>query len=239
MPKVQLTCLVCATSFSRFPSMVRSGPSFCSRACTGKGKTLGLAGTKKRRGETLSCEVCGTAFYRGQSSIKKGRRRFCSEGCRIKAYEAKLIDRTGERPNRKLGKTVTCSICQTPIYRKKSMISRNIDKTCGSLTCISSYARGLWGLPARHAELISLPKHKRKARPTNFTAKQRVEWLDKSCARCGTTQNLTLDHILAVCNGGLSVRENAQTLCGPCNNWKAKYVDRPLAKQIRLSALVS
>lgn len=77
----------------------------------------------------------------------------------------------------------------------------------------------------------------RKYRKENFTAVQRRNWLGTECARCGSTENLALDHILAVCNGGKAEKENSQTLCQPCNNWKAKYVDRVLAKQTSKGAL--
>lgn len=110
------------------------------------------------------------------------------------------------------------------------MITRNISKTCGDRLCVGAYSRSLWGLAPRDEETARKPRGQRKARATNFTAKQRVEWMGEQCARCGSTDNLTLDHVIAVCAGGQSVKENAQTLCGPCNNWKAKHVDRPMAR---------
>lgn len=238
---VAITCLHCGQVFSRAPAFIRhaekrgSAVKFCSRACTDAARSAGTIGTKKRRGVHLKCEVCDSDFYRPQSMIAAGKARFCSEPCRQLAFRRKLIDRTGPRPERLRGEDIDCVVCGNARYRKRSMLDRNIDKTCGDPVCVSAYGRGLWGLSPRDPETARQPRGQRKQRRTNFTAKQRREWLGTSCARCGTTVNLTLDHVVPVCAGGQSVRENAQTLCGPCNNWKAKYVDRPLARRQALS----
>ena len=47
------------------------------------------------------------------------------------------------------------------------------------------------------------------------------------CAWCDATENLELDHIVPVRDDGFNIKENAQTLCKPCNLWKSIYVDRP------------
>ena len=41
------------------------------------------------------------------------------------------------------------------------------------------------------------------------------------CLKCGTTNNLTLDHIKPKAHGGTSRKSNLQTLCFKCNNKKA------------------
>lgn len=237
MPKVNFTCRMCSKEFQVFPAQVRYAErrgtpiQFCSQACLGAARTAGLVGAKRRRGQTLTCEVCDNSFYRQASMIEAGKSRFCSEPCRIKAHEMKLVDRTGPRPNRNMGAKIACMFCGELTYRKRSMIERNIAKTCGKTECISAYGRHLWGLAPRDPETIALPRPKRKIRATNFSPLQRKAWLEPKCAYCRTTQNLTLDHIIPVCAGGKSVRENAQTLCGPCNNWKATNLDRPLSRQ--------
>jgi len=43
---------------------------------------------------------------------------------------------------------------------------------------------------------------------------------DKRCLACGSTKNLTIDHILPRAMGGANVLENYQTLCRMCNNKK-------------------
>ncbi len=47
------------------------------------------------------------------------------------------------------------------------------------------------------------------------------------CSYCGSTDNLTIDHILPVALGGLSIIENLRTLCGHCNTSKGSG-DRPV-----------
>lgn len=232
MPKSAYTCAACGAIFHRWPSaMAGKENPCCSNACVGKAKTAGLVATKRRRGASLKCEACGNEFYRKPYHVKKGRSRFCSEPCRMKGYELHLIDRSGPRPQNLKGRHISCRFCGKSVYRKKSMIERNIDKTCGKPACVSAYSRSLWGLDPRSPELVAQPRAIRKARRTNFTAKQRKEWLDDECKHCGKTTNLTLDHIVPVCAGGESTRKNAQTLCGPCNNIKAKTTDRDLARR--------
>lgn len=241
VPKVVLACQNCGESFERFPADIRHSIArgttikFCSRACTDAARSKGLIGTKKIRGKSLVCEVCDGTFYRKPSMIKNGKSRFCSEPCRIVAYERGMIDRTAPRPNRKRGRSIACVSCGDVVYRKQSLLDRNVAKTCGAASCVSAYGRGLWGLAPRSPETVALPRSRRKQRPTNFSPKQRREWLGAECVRCGTTENLMLDHVVAVCCGGLAIKSNAQTLCGPCNNWKAKHIDRPLARQQLLS----
>lgn len=241
MPKLQFTCKQCDQPFEVWPAFVRhaekrgSAVQFCSKACLGKARSAGKVPAKRRTGQSFVCEICSTPFYRSASYIAERAPRFCSEPCRVEGLKSGLVDKTLPRPGALRGETITCQICGTARYRKKSMIERNIDKTGGKPACVSAYSRSLWGLEPRPAEVVALPRPKRKVRRTNFSAAQRMAWLDTKCARCGVTSNLSLDHIVPVCAGGESVRENAQTLCQPCNNWKATNLDRPLTRKRRSS----
>lgn len=232
MSKIKTTCINCGVDFYRFKSYHNQAAlrgteiKFCSVKCKGEARTKGLIKGRPINGKILNCQICQNEFYRPQSMIDAGKFRFCSEPCRLQAHKQKLIDRTGARPNRRLGGTIDCVICGHSIYRKKSMIERNINKTCGKTSCISAYSRSLWKLSPRPPEELAKPRTQRKYRPNNFTAKQRADWLSDTCARCGSTTNLCLDHIIAVCRGGKNTRDNAQTLCQPCNNWKCLNVDR-------------
>lgn len=231
MPKVKLICQNCGVIFERFPAFIRhaekrgSTVKFCSRSCTDSARSKGIIQGKNRTGSHYNCEVCGSRFYRPASYARTPR--FCSEPCRLKAYDLGLIYRTGSRPKRKLGEMISCIVCSAVVYRKKSMIVRNINKTCGNPACVSVYMRSRWGLSPREYTPI---RSKRKARRTNFTARQRAELIGPCCLMCGTVVNLTLDHIVPVCAGGHSTKDNAQTLCGKCNNLKAKHVDRFLTQ---------
>jgi 5-methylcytosine-specific restriction endonuclease McrA len=60
-----------------------------------------------------------------------------------------------------------------------------------------------------------------------FTDLQRREWTGQSCCYCGTTENLELDHIIPIFDGGMNIQGNAQTLCRHCNVWKTTFVDKP------------
>jgi hypothetical protein len=54
-------------------------------------------------------------------------------------------------------------------------------------------------------------------------------WLfarDKCCLRCGSIDNLSVDHIESVNRGGKNQLMNLQTLCSGCNSWKSdKHID--------------
>lgn len=41
-----------------------------------------------------------------------------------------------------------------------------------------------------------------------------------SCAACGETENLEVDHIVPIARGGSNDRNNLQCLCNPCNRKK-------------------
>jgi len=43
-----------------------------------------------------------------------------------------------------------------------------------------------------------------------------------TCKKCGSRRFLTIDHILALANGGNTDIDNLQTLCGTCNSRKGK-----------------
>lgn len=44
------------------------------------------------------------------------------------------------------------------------------------------------------------------------------------CVRCGTRENLTVDHIHPVSKGGSNAMDNLQTLCGSCNSRKGAKI---------------
>jgi 5-methylcytosine-specific restriction protein A len=56
---------------------------------------------------------------------------------------------------------------------------------------------------------------KRKSVPPRVRAA--VKERDGACVACGSTVDLTVDHIKAIRSGGSNEPENLQTLCKPCN----------------------
>jgi 5-methylcytosine-specific restriction endonuclease McrA len=47
---------------------------------------------------------------------------------------------------------------------------------------------------------------------------------DKKCLKCGTTNKLTIDHIVPVSRGGSNDEENLQILCEDCNSRKGDHI---------------
>lgn len=43
---------------------------------------------------------------------------------------------------------------------------------------------------------------------------------NNSCQYCGSTRNLTIDHVIPKCRGGEDTWENLVVACGPCNTKK-------------------
>jgi 5-methylcytosine-specific restriction endonuclease McrA len=70
-----------------------------------------------------------------------------------------------------------------------------------------------------------------------FTEKQKKEWRDDHCARCGATEDLQLDHVIPRFLDGKPSRENAQTLCRRCNREKYWFEDRPRYLSILTSSV--
>lgn len=240
MTKIEKTCLKCGTSFLIYPARQRDADKrglevkFCSRACTDKARADGDIKGNPRRGVVVPCATCGTDVYKKQKAVKRSKMLFCSEACRVSAISGNRIDRKFEQASEKkrTGVRFECCICGTEKYQRISYYVRGVSKTCGNPDCVSAYSRSLWNLPPFEGE--RKPKSPSR-RATNFTAKQRAEWMGDKCAMCGTSENLCLDHKIPVCAGGLSVKDNAQTLCQPCNNWKMKHFDRPFARAVNNS----
>lgn len=242
MAKIEKTCVKCGATFLIYPARQRDADKrgievkFCSRACTDKARRDGDIKGNPRRGRLVKCHSCGTETYKKQSRIRRDLLHFCSDRCRLKAISENQIDRKFDQASEKkrTGIKFRCCICGREKYQRVSYHQRGVNKTCGNPKCVSAYARSLWNLPPFNEQTRKRPKSPSR-RATNFTAKQRKEWLGETCEFCGAKDNLCLDHIIPVSAGGQSVRENAQTLCQPCNNWKVKVFDRPFAKIVNNS----
>lgn len=46
---------------------------------------------------------------------------------------------------------------------------------------------------------------------------------DKSCLKCGSNKDLTIDHVIPVSMGGTNHHSNLQLLCRKCNSIKGNY----------------
>lgn len=47
---------------------------------------------------------------------------------------------------------------------------------------------------------------------------------NNKCLRCGSREDLSIDHIVPVIKGGVKAKFNLQTLCVPCNCWKGDRI---------------
>lgn len=143
----------------------------------------------------------------------------------------------------------SCPNCGKEYYRCPSTIKQNRDRTCSRL-CAAEYFRnkGVWkecpvctkrfyqkpsvaklgyGNFCSHECWGSTRKTPIGSLNTRWSRQQMAEWKDSKCARCGSTDNLELDHIFACSLGGKSTRENCQTLCKTCNLRKWQLEDLP------------
>lgn len=83
--------------------------------------------------------------------------------------------------------------------------------------------------PERHKENIRKYRALRAGAEGSFT---QAEWValcescDNRCLRCGTTENITADHVVPLSKGGADSIENIQPLCKSCNCSKGtKIID--------------
>lgn len=76
----------------------------------------------------------------------------------------------------------------------------------------------------------------RKKRKTYLDAELKKVVLLKfnhRCVKCGSSEQLTIDHILAVANGGTDTFTNLQVLCKPCNSSKGIRSNQEFMKTTR------
>lgn len=90
----------------------------------------------------------------------------------------------------------------------------------GEIT-VEPLARNCYGGEIHPVLVIQNPRRFRRfaARPS-ISTKDRVAVYARDngrCRRCGTTESLSVDHIVAWSKGGAHDLENFQTLCLPCN----------------------
>ena len=163
-----------------------------------------------RKGKLIPCQRCGKETYRNPSLIKKGFGKFCSRACEAKS-----------RPNGPVERI--CEQCGCKFLKDWWSVQLGNVRFC-SRKCIDTFKRKL----------------RKRGEQELFTQWQKREWLDDHCAKCGSTENLELDHKIPRFAGGKATRENAQTLCRPCNRKKFWTEDYELYQTyLRLRALES
>lgn len=222
-------CIVCSRSFYKPPS---NPAKACSDDCA---KVLRRQNAgRPRLAQSQTCKVCNETFYKPPSHLAAWPGRTCSRKCAAVLRWKDRIDRTCEHCGKTFkvrhdlvakGFGIYCSNkCNGAADR------RLVDATCahcnatfqvpllfrrGSHPLICS-AKCLDASPEPLRSVAIVPPLKTKV----FTRKQKRDWLGISCAKCGATDNLELDHIVPRFMGGPTTRENSQTLCRPCNGRK-------------------
>jgi 5-methylcytosine-specific restriction endonuclease McrA len=73
--------------------------------------------------------------------------------------------------------------------------------------------------------------------------KEIKEKWENQCAYCGSEENITLDHIVPQCKGGLDIKTNVVACCHSCNqskgheHWKLWYVQQDFYSEERLDKI--
>lgn len=156
-----------------------------------------------KRGIYTPCQRCGTLVYRNPSLVKKGFGKYCSRKCEA-----------ASRPNPPV--ECICGQCGKQFLKPWYDVNRGSGGKFCSRICIDTFKRKL----------------RKRGEQEMFTGWQKREWRVNACEKCGSTENLELDHRKPRFAGGKATRENAQTLCRLCNRRKFWIEDYPLYQHL-------
>ena len=191
-----------------------------------------------RSGKWLNCLVCKKKFYRLPSQIRRGSVKTCSKTCLGIYFRGKNNPFWGRTHN----PTVRRKISQgrkgkllgnkhAKGYRHTEMARKKIVAASKRLWA-EQHDKMLNSLPRGSAHPNYKPKELRAYR-LGWSKVQRSQWTDTKCRWCGTTDMLILDHIVPIFLGGDRYRENAQTLCQPCNLFKLTMIELPMMRSLQ------
>lgn len=217
----------CFTEFTRF-----CRGAFMSEKPTRRTRSdAGVGGRPYRRnGQTFTCPHCGDEFYRKASFIKRGITKTCGKRECISVSMSKENNPFwGKEHSEEVLSKLREAKTATP--RKKTGPPKGYKHTPEARAKMSEALRLRWATnrDAMLSKFQTPPKPREEQRyRKNFTPWQRKNWKSDKCLWCEATEDLVLDHVVAVVDGGLNIKENAQTLCRTCNIWKAVYIDRPV-----------
>jgi hypothetical protein len=189
-----------------------------------------------KRGITFNCIICGKPFYRPNHNVIHGTKKTCGDkecGRLSKSREnnpfwgkkhspetvAKIKESRAKNPPKGTGPKKGEFKHTAEAKRLMSIASKERWRTRRA----DMMAARNNGLNAPYKEIQNEPRHR-----FIFTPEQKRTWTADRCKWCDATEELVLDHIIPVICGGTNIRANAQTLCGECNRWKMRHVDRPL-----------
>ena len=186
-----------------------------------------------RSGQYFDCKQCGKNFYRTPSHVKLGAVHTCSKACAALYKRGPNATFWGRRHSDATRKKIAESRTGKGL---KNQHAKGYKHTDHARERIAEASRKLWA-ENRDKMLAALPRgwihpnykpiSDRKYQELKFSEMQCREWKDTMCAYCGHQENLELDHIIPLFDGGTNIKENAQTLCRGCNLWKIRNVDIP------------
>lgn len=204
------SCLNCGKPFYTENRDVK----YCSRDCYS-------AVTGRPDAHNRTCTVCGKTYTAYDKNAK-----YCSQECynTARRIRPRICPTCGKEFIPRHNRTVHCS---------HKCVNRTLTETtckyCGKVFKPSRASKNKFcTLDCYHASLASEYPRSR----LNFDKREKRIILERDghrCVICGATENLEIDHILALCNGGTRSIENGQTLCVACHDEKTRH-DKALAR---------
>lgn len=189
-----------------------------------------------KNGRYINCSICSKPVYRRESQIKRGIGKTCgSKECRSTYFSGSGNPFWGKTHSEETRRKIKEGRSRNP---PKGTGPKGFKHTEEARRKIGEASKHLWR-EKRQEMIASLPRGvdhfyykspKDRRYRQNWTPVQRRDWKSDDCAYCGDTDDLVLDHIIPLFDGGKRERANAQTLCRACNLWKVIYVDLPRYK---------
>lgn len=206
-------------------ALKRNNNNYCSKECYYE--------FQKAKEKTIVCNGCGKEFIR-PLWVKDGKTNFCSIECRTKK-----------------DRVLTCKVCGVEfcsiLYGKSKkencyVLRRPIRKTCSNECTIKMYKTdkvrkekiSIAFSGEKHPNYVNGCSKNGRVRKTdkkeNMSLRQKREIFLKfsnKCFKCGSHEDLTLDHHLPFCMDGRLTESNSVVLCRSCNSSKnAKHPTR-------------
>lgn len=182
-------------------------------------------------GQYFNCIICGKKFYRKASLVKRGVTKTCGDReCLSLSMQRENNPFWGKNHSEQVRAALSAQNTAIPLGKKRSGPPKGYKHTTEARAKMSAALKKRWAenRDAMLAKTQKPPRPREEQRyRKDFTPWQKANWKADHCAWCNSTENLTLDHIIAVMSGGINIKENSQTLCQPCNIWKSINVDRP------------
>jgi 5-methylcytosine-specific restriction endonuclease McrA len=184
---------------------------------------------RPRLAQNQTCQICGEEFYKPRSHLAKWPGRTCSRSCPAVLRRRDRIERQ-------------CQVCGTSFAARADQVAKGFGRYCSNacngkaqlnqIPVSCRWCQYPYSVPAnvyystsrlfcgKDCRIAWQKRFGTKKGVNAFTDEQKKLWREDSCRRCGSTERLELDHIVPRFAGGEPTRENAQTLCRPCNRKK-------------------